>query len=490
MPKSEISQIVFNKVATLMEEAIARGTNSWPLPQPPLKDNDFPVNEPGSSKDLIEQSRGILNSNKGMFEQKLNLVLELIVPHRMNLTDNSHALHQKWLKKRTDMVAERLIFLINHDWLAQALDPGAPDTTRWWLSIALLNGLSNAPTGQPVHQGYHLLESIAIAQQPGTWHTQPQPGPQNIDWNPYVTVPRFAVLTAHKLGSKAATWLLDQLESGSSDRRILLIEWIKLLFARRELIEPLALVEILTRRSVDKDVVVAVKVSQCLNRVIDYSQASGYKLARLLMTRQELPIRRAMADALSGLLSKLGSDALPFFEQLKLDEDKDILAAVSTTSANLKFIDKELWANTLNDFSSHASPIVRRNIVPSLRDYFEYFPDDKRKLLPKLWQDGDEMVRTRMRELLIRMANKSPNKFSERLTDLLATKCELKPLWDLMDARKAGSSLGWLNWSTGKGEIPESVANTLHVSDMQAPESLPNLADALDVLDRETGLFD
>ena len=47
-----------------------------------------------------------------------------------------------------DMVAERLIFFSNNEWLASALDPHAPDTTRWWLSIALLNGLSVGPLGQ------------------------------------------------------------------------------------------------------------------------------------------------------------------------------------------------------------------------------------------------------------------------------------------------------------------------------------------------------
>ena len=40
--RSEISQIVFEKVATLLVEALERGTKSWPLPQPPIRDLDFP----------------------------------------------------------------------------------------------------------------------------------------------------------------------------------------------------------------------------------------------------------------------------------------------------------------------------------------------------------------------------------------------------------------------------------------------------------------
>ena len=166
--RTEISQVVFEKVATLMIEALERGTKSWPLPSPPIRDPDFPIIHPISPQELIEQGLGLLGADRGMFEYKLNNVVDLVVPHRMNLTDDPYKVHKKWLRKRSDMVAERLIFSINNEWLASALDPNAPDTTRWWLSVALLNGLSTAPLGQPIHQGYHLLESIAIGERPGT----------------------------------------------------------------------------------------------------------------------------------------------------------------------------------------------------------------------------------------------------------------------------------------------------------------------------------
>ena len=87
------------------------------------------------------------------------------------------------------------------------------------------------------------------------------------------------------------------------------------------------------------------------------------------------------------------------------DSDSDILAAVLTTSADLRFLDVDMWAENLVELSNHELPVVRRNLVPSLREYFETFPDDTRKLLPVMWQDGDEVVRTRMRELLIKMSD-------------------------------------------------------------------------------------
>jgi len=488
--RSEVSQIVFEKVATLLVEALERGTQSWPLPRPPIKDADFPVIEPNSAQELIEQGLGLLNVDRGLFEYKLNTVVDLVVPHRMNLTDDPYEVHKKWLEKRADMVAERLIFSINNDWLAQALDPQAPDSVRWWLSIALLNGLSVGPMGQPIHQGYHLLESIAIGERPGTWHTQPEAGPQNVDWNPDAIVPRMTGVIAHEFGILAARWMLNELEVGNVDRRRLLIEWIRLLMERPELIEPLGLFEILTRMSSDTDSQVAVQIARCLAKAIDHDRTVGHNLAKLLMGRDDLMVRRAMADVLTRLFRRLSEDALPFYHQLKADEDPDVLAAVSTTSSDLRFLDMEMWADNLLELSNHSLPIVRRNLVPSLRDYFETFPDDTRKLLPILWQDGDEVVRTRMRELLIKMSDVSAEQFASRLADLRDRECDLAPLWQLMEARRTASSNQWKDWLDGNGAMPESTQRKQHVSTMEEPDDLPELTDALETLDQELGFLD
>ena len=37
---------------------------------------------------LFEQGLGILNVDRGMFDRHLNSVVDLIVPHRMNLSDD------------------------------------------------------------------------------------------------------------------------------------------------------------------------------------------------------------------------------------------------------------------------------------------------------------------------------------------------------------------------------------------------------------------
>jgi hypothetical protein len=488
--RTSLSELAFENVATLLVEALERGTQAWPLPTPPIIDTDFPPIHPISPQDVIEQGLGLLHADRGMFEAKLNSVVDLIVPHRMNLTDDPFEVHQKWLEKRVDKVSERMVFLIATEWLSQALDPSAPNSDKWWISLCLIDGMATVARGQPVHQGYHLLESIALAERPGTWHTQPEAGPQNIDWNPHARVPRISSVVAHEEGVKAAIWLLKRLEEGNDDRRELLIEWIRLLLERPALIESLQLSDILMRRALDNSTEVAVKITLCLAKVIDYDREIGHKLSKRLLGREELEVRRSMADVLTRLFRRLGEDAIPFFEKMLQDEDEGVLAAVSSTVGDLRFLDTDLWADKMLELSNHELPLVRRNLVPGLRDYIGMFPEDERKILPLLWQDGDEVVRTRMRELLIRMEEVSSEHFAGRITDLKSNDCSLDNLWENLRLRRPERAEIWMNWLSNGGEIPPSLERKVHESTMEAPDGLPGIGEALEILDQELGFLD
>ena len=178
--RRRVSEKVLESLASQLVDSLENGTKAWPLPPPPLSDPDFPPVHPKEQRDVAEMGLGLLHADKGMFDRHLAIVVDLIVPHRMNLTDDPFEIHERWLLKRLDVLTERLLFAIATEWLAQALDRSSPDINRWWLSIALINGLCSASHGQPVHQGYHLVESIALAERPGTWHTQPEVSNANI----------------------------------------------------------------------------------------------------------------------------------------------------------------------------------------------------------------------------------------------------------------------------------------------------------------------
>lgn len=485
--RTKLSDRVFEAVAKGMVEALERGTLSWPLPQPPMTDPDFPPIQPKSPKFIIEQGHGILQVDRAMFEANLNTVVDLIVPHRMNLSDDPFEVHQKWLHRRVDKVAERLLFTVATDWLAQAFDQSAPNTDRWWLAVALINGLSTVPHGQPIHQGYHLVESIALAERPGTWHTQPEVGPHQLEWNPQAVVPRHSGVVVHDAGVQAARWLIEQLENSGPQRRLLLMEWIQLLLHRPNLVEPLGLEAVLLRRASDSDEEVAVRVTLCLAKAIEFNRDTGLELAKRLHEREEILVKRGMADVLTRMFRRLEWDAVPFLNDMLQDADEGVLAAASSTVGDLRFLDAELWVDTMLTLSQHPLPVVRRNLVPFLRYYIEQFPGDNRGLLPVLWEDGDEVVRTRMRELLMRLEEISPEHFAARLQAFKEYGCSLDPLWESFAHRRPERSVLWKAWFDGEGEQPTSPERqpALH-SDMDDSGALPSVDDAHALLDQES----
>lgn len=485
--KRRVSQKVLEALSERLVSSLERGTESWPLPQPPLADPDFPPIHPKDKGKIMEMGLGLLQADKGMFDRHLSIVVDLIVPHRMNLSDDPFEIHERWLLKRLNVLTERLSFAIATEWLAQALDRSSPDPDRWWLAVALVNGLCTESHGQSVHQGYHLVESIALAERPGTWHTQPEVSSANMDWNPHGMVPRTTSVVAHEAGTDAAKWLMTQLENSGEERRKLLVEWCRLLLERKELIEPLGISQILTRRASDASEEVSSRVVVCLAKLLEGDKDSGLECIRVLNSREDLLTRRAMADVLTRMFRRITTDAIPLLNSMLEDKDESVLAAASATVGDLRFLDKEMWANKILELCDHHSQIVRRNLVYTIRDYLEEFSDDSRGIIPKLWGDGDEVVLTRLRELLMRMDEVDADRFAITVRSL--EHLNLEGLWSPMKIRNEERATQWQMWLAGEAEQPSTPESVhVHVSDMTEGE-LPDLSDALDTLD-DMGFLD
>ena len=485
--RRRVSAKVLEALEQGLSKALEEGVKSWPLPHPPLSDADFSPVHPSNKDRILELGLGLLQADKGMFDRHLSIVVDLIVPHRMNLTDDPFEIHERWLLKRLDVLTERLLFAIATEWLAQALDQSSPDPDRWWLSVALVNGLCNASHGQPVHQGYHLVESIALAERPGTWHTQPDVSNANLDWNPHGMVPRTTSVVAHEAGTNAAIWVMTQLENSGEERRKLLVEWCRLLLERKELIEPLGISNILIRRASDPSEEVSSRVVVCLAKLIEGDKEAGLECIRVLNLREDLLTRRAMADVLTRMFRRITTDAIPLLNSMLEDEDESVLAAASATVGDLRFLDKEMWADKILELCDHHSQIVRRNLVYTIRDYLEEYSEDNRGIIPKLWADGDEVVLTRLRELLMRMDEVDADRFASTIRSLEGL--DIDGLWAPMKIKNEERVNQWQNWLSGDGEQPTTPEPAeIHVSDMTEGE-LPDLSDALDTLD-DMGFLD
>jgi hypothetical protein len=485
--KRRVSEQVLVALAERLAQTLQKGSESWPLPYPPQTDPDFPPIHPKEKQQVIDMGLGLLQADKGMFDRHLSIVVDMIVPHRMNLSDDPFEIHERWLLKKLDVLTERLLFAMATEWLAQALDHSNPSPDRWWLAVVLVNGLCDASHGQPVHQGYHLVESIALAERPGTWHTQPDVSNANLDWNPHGMVPRTTSVVAHEAGAEAAVWLMMQLENSGEERRKLLVEWCRLLLERKELIGPLGISQILIRRASDSSEEVSSRVVMCLAKLIEGDKDSGLECIRVLNSRDDLLTRRAMADVLTRLFRRITTDAIPLLNSMLEDEDESVLAAASATIGDLRFLDKEMWANKIDELCNHHSQTVRRNLVYTIRDYLEEYSEDERGIIPKLWADGDETVLTRLKELLMRMDEVDADRFALTIRSL--EHLDISGLWAPMKIRDEERAMQWQDWLAGNAEQPATPEQPqVHVSDMTEGE-LPNLSDALDRLD-DMGFLD
>ena len=110
-------------------------------------------------------------------------------------------------------------------------------------------------------------------------------------------------------------------------------------------------------------------------------------------------------------------------------------------------------------------------------------PSDARGLFKDLWNDGDEVVRTRLRELLLRMEEVASEHFASQILALQSAGADLEPLWEPLLLRREARCQAWKTWLAGEGEQPQSTEMSVHVSSREAPSKLPNLEDALRSLD-------
>jgi hypothetical protein len=416
--QNQLSSRLFERTRQAMREAMARGCADWPLPEPPLSDPDFPVRPPTDASHLETIAIALLDANRAAFDNDLEEIGEALVPHRLSLTADPARESRKWLERRGGEVAERALFARLEIMLAQALAPDAPDADRWWVAIALLNGLSAFDTPIARQQGYHQMESIALARPPGAWHGGAAPGPHLLDWQEGREAGGGQTLTAHEGGAFAAGWLLDRMEAADPPRPVL-VEWLDLAMARGNLVEPLNILSRLIRMAGDGEPALAARIAGLLPRAHDLDHAGAVLLQSTLMSR-EAAVRCAVADALDEIMQRRGVMALELLDTLMADDDAAVVRIATGSLRLAETLDGDGFLNRCLRAAHHDdSGVQRRFAQTALRDCIQRDPADEKGLMVALWTGEDEVVRSRVRELLLHMVESHQDELTGILSRII-----------------------------------------------------------------------
>ena len=83
-------------------------------------------------------------------------------------------------------------------------------------------------------------------------------------------------------------------------------------------------------------------------------------------------------------------------------------------------------------------------------------PEDKKGLAVQLWIDGDEIVRSRLRELLLHMVDEHAAELSGLLTRIRSMDGQnsLEDLWRVLEVRSTETASAWRNHIEHGAELP------------------------------------
>ena len=453
--QNELSQRLFEHTQGALELIITRGCQDWPLPEPPLSDPDFPVHPPQEPEKLKEIAHALFQANRAAFDRDLESIGESLIPHRLSLSADPAREGRKWLDKRRDEVAERALFIRVETLLAQALDPSAPDVDRWWVAIALLNGMSAKDSPISQQQGYHLMESIALAKPPGYWHGGATPGPHLIDWQEGREPSASEPLEADIGGVFAAGWLLDRMEEADPPRPVL-VEWLDIALSRQTLVNPLSILSRLNRMAGDGSIELSSRIATLLPRAWDLDEDGAALLEQTLLSR-EPQVRCALAGALDEIIHRRGVDALPLMDALLSDESTDVIRIATSSLRLTSTLDSEGFATRCTRIVHLGNSGVSRQFAQTtLRDYLVLHPNDSKGLTVQLWIEGDEVVRSRLRELLLHMLEEHSESLSSILSRITSMDGDnsLEDFWRVLEVRSSELASAWRNHIEQGANLP------------------------------------
>ncbi len=455
--RQKTGAIIHTHCLELLNEYLNWSLTNWPLPPPPIYDSELPLMEPRSPAQVIDQAEGLFVVDRARFNHLLDICRETMIPHRLSLTTDPQKEGEKWLLKRINKVARKIIFDFCEGWLGLSLDSNAPDSTRWYVGIALFNGITRINDGMAENQGYHIIENIALSKPPGHWPTKPAPGPHQMDWKPN----NKSSITIHRNsgGIDAIHWLFDVMEEGDEQRRILLIKWMRAMLERPILIEQMSLATRFENIIRSQPENVAVELISSIPRLLEVSKKSGLTVLTSIKTRTEKRVQVALSDILPSLLRVSFDEGIELIDYLACSDELGSRSAATSALKELAMIDSDEFVLRLAKPANDSNIEIKRLFIQScLRDYLELDPSDSQDIFVPLWIENDEVGSVRMRELLLRMQDVDCLSFSILVKKInLKAPETMKKFWDIMKIRNEEREKKWNDYFNGIGDIPETL---------------------------------
>ncbi|MCH2641178.1 MAG: hypothetical protein MKZ55_01725 [Candidatus Thalassarchaeum sp.] len=249
---------------------------------------------------------------------------------------------------------------------------------------------------------------------------------------------------------------MDRMEEADPPRPVL-VEWLDIALSRKTLVHPLAILSRLNRMASDGSIELASRIATLLPRAWDLDSEGATRLEQTLLSREPL-VRCSLAGALDEIIHRRGVEALPLIDKLLSDESVDVIRIATSSLRLTTNLDSEGFATRCARLVHLGDSGVSRQFAQTtLRDYMVMHPDDRKGLTVQLWIEGDEVVRSRLRELLLHMLEDYSASLSNILTRISQMDGDnsLEDFWRILEVRSAETAEAWRNHIEQGTDLPQ-----------------------------------
>ena len=400
MARREPMALLWEKAHDALCSCVNVGVKFTPLPSPPHLFEEMPAIEPDAEV-IQQQAIGVNAIDKAGFKRIIENYLSSNVPdHVKRAIDEERALDQHIFDSMDALIDHFLIARIT-EWFQSGLDSDVPDVNRWWWAISLFIGVCIQRPRAVLDDGFHLIESIALASPPGYWQTRANKGPHLLDWNGEDDVGDGVDI--HVDGAIAAAWILDALET----EILLMFRWWPEIVNRSHLYIPLRMKERLFS-SINNESMIDTLL-ECLPHLIIQDLEFSKELIDTIIGNLDSD-KMTKVVSLAERISYHSVETSLLLIDCGFEHGGDPAVIAQGALSAIAVHDEQAFLSRVERAATHDDIRSRRRFVQSgLRILMQIDPNDSRGILVNSLIEDDEVSRVRVRRFAIEMCERNPS---------------------------------------------------------------------------------